>query len=193
MFHGRTLGEAGRGVNASALLARRERHNLGRMQRIAVTRPPLPKLPLEGGCHCRAVRYAVTARPHGVNACHCDDCTRLSGGPFGLYLHVAKSALEVRGGARDTFLRTGGSGNPIRIERCAVCGTRMWHLPDAAPDVVILCAGTLDDSTWAIPASHIFIEQAAADAVAANDAIVVEGFQTTRPAIWARFSEIYDT
>jgi hypothetical protein len=161
------------------------------MKRIPITRPPLPKLPMEGGCHCGAVRYAVTARPMAVNACHCDDCKRLSGGPFGLYLHVAKNALEISGGVRDRFIRTGGSGNAIPIERCAVCGTRMWHLPEVAPDLVILCAGTLDDSGWAIPTSHIFIEYAATDAVAAEDAIAVEGFQTTRPALWARFSEIY--
>jgi len=79
----------------------------------------------------------------------------------------------------------------ISIERCAACGTRMWHLPDVAPDLVILCAGTLDDPSWAIPTSHIFIEQAAPDAVAAEDAIAVEQFQTTRAALWERFSEIY--
>lgn len=161
------------------------------MKRIAITRPPLPPLPMEGGCHCGTVRYKVMAKPMAVNACHCTDCKRLSGGPFGLYLHVAKDALDIRAGARDRFVRTGGSGNAIPIERCATCGTRMWHLPEVAPDLVILCAGTLDDSTWAIPTSHIFIEFAVADAVAAEDAIAVEGFQTTRPALWARFSEIY--
>jgi len=146
---------------------------------------------MEGGCLCCAVRYVVMARPLAVNACHCDDCKRLSGGAFGLYLHVAKAGIEISGGARDRFIRTGGSGNAIPIERCAACGMRMWHLPEVAPDLVILCAGTLDDSTWAIPTSHIFIEYAAADAVAAEDALAVEGFQTTRPALWARFSEIY--
>jgi hypothetical protein len=161
------------------------------MKRAHFDRLPIPALPLDGGCHCGAVRYRITARPLAVNACHCDDCKRLSGATFGLYLHVDKAALEISGGPRDTFRRTGGSGNQISIERCAACGTRMWHLPDVAPDLVILCAGTLDDPSWAIPTSHIFIEQAAPDAVAAEDAIAVEQFQTTRAALWERFSEIY--
>lgn len=38
---------------------------------------------------------------------------------------------------------------------------------------------------------HIFIELAAADTVAAEHAIAVEGFQTKRPALWDRFSQIY--
>jgi hypothetical protein len=161
------------------------------MRRVAFDRPPLPALPLEGGCHCGAVRYAITGRPLAVNACHCDDCKRLAGGPFGLYLHVDEAGFAVTGGPRDTFRRTGGSGNGISIERCAQCGTRMWHLPDVAPDLVILCAGTLDDPSWVIATSHIFIEEAAPDAVAAEDALAVEAFETTRQALWDRFSEVY--
>jgi len=123
-----------------------------------------------------------------VNACHCDDCKRLSGGPFAFCLHVAKGALETLGEPCGRFIRT---GDPIPIERCALRGTRMWHLPEVAPDLVILCAGTLDESRWAIPASQISIEYAAADAVVAEDALVVESFQTTQQALRARFSEIY--
>ena len=161
------------------------------MNRLEIARPPLPSTPIMGGCHCGAVRYAMTARPKAVNACHCDDCKRLSGATFGVYLHVAKEALDVTSGTFDTFRRTGGSGGTIPIDRCAECGTRMWHLPEAAPGLVILCAGTLDDPSWAVPTSHIFIEEAALDAVAASDALTIEAFNSTRQALWARFEEIY--
>jgi hypothetical protein len=80
----------------------------------------------------------------------------------GSILHVPKDTLAVTcGSVRYVFRRTGGSGHTIPIERCTECGTRMWHLPDAAPDLVILCAGTLDDPSWAVPTSHIFVEEAA--------------------------------
>ena len=161
------------------------------MKQIEITRPPLPALPLKGGCHCGAVRYVIRQRPKCVNACHCDDCKRLSGATFGVYLHVPKAALDVTSGVFDTFRRTGGSGHTIPIERCTDCGTRMWHLPEAAPDLVILCAGTLDDPSWAVPTSHIFVEEAAPDAVAATDALVIEAFNSTRPVLWARFDEVY--
>lgn len=161
------------------------------MLRIDIARPSLPTLPIHGGCHCGAVRYRITACPKAVNACHCDDCKRLSGATFGVYLHVPKDRLEVASGKFDTFRRTGGSGHTIPIERCKACGTRMWHLPEAAPDLVILCAGTLDDPSWAVPTSHIFIEEAAPDAVAASDALVIEAFNSTREALWERFTSIY--
>lgn len=161
------------------------------MKRIAAERPPLPALPIEGGCHCGRARYRVTTRTLAVNACHCGDCKRLAGGPFGLYLHVAAAGFELTSGQLDLFRRTGGSGNQISIYRCRACGTRLWHGPDVAPDLIILCAGTLDDARWAVPTSHIFVEEAAPDAVAADDALVVEAFQTTRAALWERFTAIY--
>ena len=161
------------------------------MKRTQIDRPALPALPLEGGCHCGRARYRVTSRPLAVNACHCGDCKRLAGGPFGLYLHVSAAGFELTSGQLDLVRRTGGSGNQISIHRCRACGTRLWHGPDVAPDLIILCAGTLDDSGWAIPTSHIFVEEAAPDAVAAEDALVVEAFQTTRAALWEQFTAIY--
>jgi hypothetical protein len=160
------------------------------MQRIDVTRPPLPAPPILGGCHCGAIRYRISARPMAINACHCDDCKRLSGAPFGLYLHVPRAHLDRAPGELDVFRRKGGSGNMIPISRCRACGTRMWHEPEIAPGLVILCAGTLDDPSWAIPTSHIFTNQAAPDAVAASDALVIET-SVPRPELWDRFARIY--
>ncbi|MEZ5947395.1 MAG: GFA family protein [Hyphomonas sp.] len=156
-----------------------------------ISRPALPAFPIEGGCHCGAVRYRVTARPKCVNACHCKDCQRLTGASHGLFLHLMASDLERLSGTFDVFRRRGGSGNMIPIERCTECGTRMWHLPEAAPDLVILCAGTLDDSSWAVATSHIFVGEAIAGSTAASDALVIEEFRSTRPALWGRFEEIY--
>ena len=82
-------------------------------------------------------------------------------------------------------------GQIVALERDSKPSTRMWHLPEAAPDLVILCAGTLDDPSWAVPTSHIFIEEAAPDAVAANDALVIESFNSTRQALWDHFASIY--
>jgi hypothetical protein len=44
-----------------------------------------------------------------------------------------------------------------------------------------------------VPTSHIFTEEAARDAVAANDALVIEAFNSTRQALWAHFDQIYST
>lgn len=160
------------------------------MQRIDITRPPIPAPPIAGGCHCGAIRYRLSARPLAINACHCGDCKRLSGAPFGVYLHAARASFAREGGELDVFTRTGGSGNSIPISRCRACGTRMWHEPLVAPDLVLVCAGTLDDASWAIPTSHIFTNEAARDAVAAKDALVTEK-SVPRPELWEWFRGVY--
>jgi hypothetical protein len=136
------------------------------------------------------IRYQVTARPRAVNACHCGDCKRLAGAPFGVYLHVARKDFVPPTGALDVFRRRGGSGNQISISRCHGCGTRMWHEPDIAPDLVLVCAGTLDDSAWAIPTSHIFVKEVSPGSVALRDAWVIDE-AAPRPQLWDWFDGVF--
>jgi len=42
-------------------------------------RPTYPPLPYRGGCLCGAVRYRLEARPLAIDACHCNDCRKLTG------------------------------------------------------------------------------------------------------------------
>ena len=161
------------------------------MRRLQIARPSPPNPPLIGGCHCGAVRYRLGALPRAVNACHCLDCKRLTGAGAGVYLHVERSALTANAGASHSWRREGGSGTLISISRCAVCGTRMWHEPDVATGLVLVTAGTLDDNAWAVASSHIYAEHAAPDAVAAEDALVIEGPPADRALLWARFDELY--
>ena len=38
---------------------------------------------ITGGCLCGAVRFEVRAQPHRVGLCHCLDCRKQHGAPFG--------------------------------------------------------------------------------------------------------------
>ena len=124
-----------------------------------MTRSPIPAPPYEGGCLCGAVRYRLNTRPATINACHCDACKKMSGGTNLLMISAARDALEHLSGEVQRFRRTGESGRQSDVVRCAVCGTRLWHEAQAFP-VVIVAAGTLDDPSWAMPASEIWVEKA---------------------------------
>jgi hypothetical protein len=126
-----------------------------------------------------------------VNACHCTDCKRSSGGAFGVFLHVPRAAFMQDSGDLERFRKTAESGRFIDIARCAACGTRLWHEPVAAPTLVLIAAGTLDDSSWAIPTSHIWTARMAPDVVVAPDALCFEGPAPDRQLLWDRFAEIY--
>lgn len=154
-------------------------------------RPPIPPAPHAGGCLCGAVRYRLTARPRAINACHCVDCKKSSGGAFGLFLHATDDILAHDSGEIVHHRKTAESGRQVDIARCAACGTRLWHRPVSAPEFRFLAAGTLDDSAWAVPSSHIWTKTRGADAVFAADAMVFEGPAPDRQSLWDRFAEIY--
>ncbi len=121
------------------------------------------KLPLTGGCQCGALRYAISAAPVTVYACHCHDCQRQSGGAFALSLVVPRDAIAITSGTPREWLRPGAvtaSGTPTRCLFCGSCGTRLYHLPERNREIAVVKPGTLDDTSWLVAIGHIWTESA---------------------------------
>jgi len=153
-------------------------------------RPPLPDPPHRGGCLCGAARYSYNARPLAANACHCSDCKKLSGGSHIQMLIADSSAFAHEAGELVRWRKRAKSGREVDIVRCAVCGTRLWHEGLSAPQYVFICAGTLDDTSWFMPASHIWVEEAGEFAFT-PDAICVEGQPSDRQILIDAFNRLY--
>src|ERR1700749_4723165 len=134
-----------------------------------MTRPPIPTPPYHGSCLCGATRYPVNARPLTIKACHCDACKKMSGGTNLLIFTAPKDSFEHLSGELLRFRRTADSGNQSDVVHCAVCGTRLWHEPQAFP-VMTVTAGTLDDPSWVVPASHIWVDKVSPAALMQDDA-----------------------
>ena len=117
----------------------------------------LPDLPLKGGCQCGAVRYSINSAPRTFYVCHCTDCQSQSGSAFGQSMQINLADFEHSGPTAE-FLRHAASGRQMRCTFCPTCGTRLWHERAEGSDVAALKAGTLDDTSWLIPAAHIWIK-----------------------------------
>jgi hypothetical protein len=155
-----------------------------------MSRPPIPDPPYHGGCLCGAVRYTLKARPLTVSACHCMDCKRLTGATHNLSVTVLRSDFE-HAGATTAYRKTADSGRQADVVRCAACGTRLWHEPLALPAMLFLMGGTLDDSSWALPVAHIWVEQASPDVKFRDDVVKVEGQPKDRQFMADAFNKIY--
>ncbi len=153
-------------------------------------RPAIPEPPHAGGCLCGAVRYSLDARPLAVNACHCADCKKLTGATNLLMVLAPREAFS-HSGATERYRKRADSGNEIDIVRCAACGVRLWHEPLTAPQIVIVAVGTLDDTSWAVPTSHIFAKRASPGVVFQDDALVLDGGPTERRMLFDAFDRIY--
>lgn len=108
-----------------------------------------------GGCSCGAVRYECSAEPEFTANCHCGDCQRASGGGFVSVLVVPIDTLKISGEVK-YFDVKGDSGNPVSRGFCPNCGSRLFARPAAAPTMIGIMAGSLDDSGWYRPAMDFY-------------------------------------
>lgn len=153
-------------------------------------RPPIPAPPYAGGCLCGAVRYQLSARPIGVNACHCMDCKKLTGATHLLMLLCNRDDFTATG-ETDRYRKRADSGREIDLVRCASCGTRLWHDGLSAPQYVFVAAGTLDDPSWAVPASHIWTKSISLGVELHADAYHCDAQPTDRAVLFDAFKRLY--
>lgn len=135
----------------------------------------LPPLPWPGTCQCGSTRYRVTAPPFGLHACHCQECQKLTASAFSMSMPMARDSLEIDWEPLGSFTRKGDSGNDLVGHFCKGCGNRIFHSIPHAPDVIVLKPGTLDDTSWLVPASQIWTRRKQPWVRLPDDALIVDG------------------
>ena len=103
-----------------------------------------------GGCLCGAVRYELSGEPMMTAVCHCTHCQKQSGAAFSVNLVAPEAALSITGDLT-TFEDAGDSGNAVWRKFCGRCGSPILSALGAAPGIVALKAGTLDDPSGLSP------------------------------------------
>jgi hypothetical protein len=102
----------------------------------------------EGGCHCRAVRFRVTAELTGIADCNCSVCTKKG---F-LHLIVPPEQFELLSGedALSTYqFNTGTAKHTF----CRHCGIHAFYVPRSDPDKIdvnVRCLDNIDLTTLTI-------------------------------------------
>jgi len=114
----------------------------------------VPSLPLKGGCQCGRIRYRLSAKPLVFYLCHCTECQRHTSSAFGESLRFRREDLDVDPGLV-SISRMSESGKQRQGWFCPDCGVRIWHGTEGSAEINIK-AGTLDDTTWLVPAGHIW-------------------------------------
>jgi hypothetical protein len=107
--------------------------------------------PYTGGCACGALRYATERAPIIQNHCQCRDCQWRSGTGHGSYLTFpARAEMSITGDATH-FELAADSGNVKIHSFCPICGTPVYLRFSAAPDLVAVHAGSLDEPGRFVP------------------------------------------
>jgi len=115
---------------------------------------------LKGSCLCGAVKYEATGEPKRFYHCHCSRCRKVTGTGHASNLFLQPAALTWLGG--EELIRTFKVPEAKRFTNnfCAQCGSR---LPRQAKDsdMVMIPAGSLDDTAPIGPQARIFSESRA--------------------------------
>jgi len=106
-------------------------------------------------CQCGQLSAEVTAPAGVVSACHCHDCQRRSGSPFGVIAYFPAEAVSVMGVAK-SFTRPTDSGATFTTGFCPDCGTTIWARAGKHPALLGIPVGTFADPAFPPPMRSVF-------------------------------------
>ena len=109
--------------------------------------------PIEGGCHCRAVRYSIDGPFKYGTYCHCRICQLTMGAPVSAYASVASSDFHFIRGTPKLYRSSGAAAR----EFCGECGAQLTFHRDGKDRIGINIV-TLDDPSIVEPTMHIWTE-----------------------------------
>ena len=122
---------------------------------------PGPPKPITGRCLCGSVTYSADAEPVAQAVCHCADCQRQTGNPFSVIVAVPRAALNVEGSTIASFATTGDDhGKDTQRSFCSACGSPVFSMSDALPELAFIKAGSLDDGSWLEPTIEVWTSSA---------------------------------
>jgi hypothetical protein len=111
---------------------------------------------IEGGCYCRALRFAADGDPLFKGQCHCRECQYISGGHPNAVMGMPATGFKYTSGTPKLFKRD-DLPNPVTREFCGTCGTHILARSPAVPGAVLMKVGTFDDpSVYGAPQMVIF-------------------------------------
>jgi len=114
---------------------------------------------MAGKCLCGNLTYSADADPVLVCVCHCKDCQRQAGTAFATLVIIPRNTFKLNGESK-IYTQPGGSGQPLKRHFCPDCGSPIAIDAAVLPEMVLLAAGTLDDTSFIRPTRNIFCNSA---------------------------------
>jgi hypothetical protein len=108
-------------------------------------------------CACGQMQVVCRGEPLKVSLCHCRECQRRSGGPFGVAAFFPPEAVSVTGEVRE-FRRGSDSGFDLIFRFCPTCGSTVWWESLRVTDRIAVAAGAFGDPDFPAPTQTVYRE-----------------------------------
>ena len=109
-------------------------------------------------CACGQLSITVRGEPLRISICHCDQCQRRTGAPFGQQARFPKDRVAIAGESR-RFERIADSGNQICLHFCPECGSTVYYELGIAPDDYGVAVGCFADPMFPAPKVSLYAER----------------------------------
>ena len=106
-------------------------------------------------CSCGALTLTLPEPSKLVIACHCVDCQRRTGAPFGVSAFYPVDAVAISGTAKE-FTRDAASGGRVHSFFCPTCGSSVYWKVDNYPSLIGVAVGALADPKYPAPVRSVF-------------------------------------
>ncbi len=110
---------------------------------------------LNGSCHCKAIKYEASADILAAYHCHCRTCREIHGTVYGTSVMVHKEGFEVTAG-RDIMSAYESTPGKKRCF-CSKCGSHVFVINQAMPEIVVLRLGNLTPGHGITPTHHFWL------------------------------------
>lgn len=100
---------------------------------------------ISGGCLCGAVRYTADVHPIVTRACWCKFCQSLASGNATINMAFPVNSVVITGELQD-YASIADDGNRMHRRFCSNCGVHLFSDAEERPDIIVVRAGTLDDT-----------------------------------------------
>jgi hypothetical protein len=106
-------------------------------------------------CSCGKLTVDTRGEPARVSICHCLACQKRTGSVFAAQARFPADAVTIEGRSSE-YVRVGDEGTSARFHFCPECGSTVFYLPEAIPDVVVVPVGAFADPDFPQPRVSVY-------------------------------------
>jgi hypothetical protein len=101
-------------------------------------------------CQCGQLSVKLPGPSASVVACHCSDCQRRSGSPFGVLAYYSDECVKIAGEAT-RYERPTATGGTFETFFCPTCGSTVYARAGKHPTLIRIAVGAICDPTYSAP------------------------------------------
>ena len=110
---------------------------------------------MKASCQCGQLTASLPGPTEQIVACHCIDCQRRTGSPFGVIAYYPAEQAMLSGNAQE-YTRITDAGNRFTNGFCPQCGSTVWCRMEGKPDYIGITIGAIAEPDYPPPVRSVW-------------------------------------